>query len=140
MKNIDILAIGDLVIDAFIKIEDAEVNCDIDKQNCRLSMRFGDKIPYESVEICNAVGNSANASVSASRLGLSSALLSYIGNDQNGKDCVMELEKNNVSTQFVRVEDGKKTNYHYVLWYDVDRTILVKHEKFSYKLGDIDGP
>ena len=128
------------MIDAFIKIEDAEVNCDIDKQNCRLSMRFGDKIPYESVEICNAVGNSPNVSVSASRLGLSSALLSYVGNDQNGKDCIAELEKNNVDTEYVKVDDGKKTNYHYVLWYDVDRTILVKHEHFNYSLGHISIP
>lgn len=140
MKNIDILAIGDVVVDAFIKLEDAEVNCDVDKENCRLSVRFGDKVPYESVEICNAVGNSANAAVSASRLGLSSALLSYIGNDQNGKDCIASLEKENVQTQFVRVEEDKKTNYHYVLWYDVDRTILVKHEAFSYNLGEIDSP
>ncbi len=140
MKQIDILAIGDVVIDAFIKIKDAEVNCDIDKENCKLSLRFGDKVPYESVEICNAVGNSSNASVSASRLGLSSALLSYIGNDQNGKDCLAELEKNGVQTQYVKTEDGKKTNYHYVLWYDVDRTILVKHEKFNYDLEEIEKP
>jgi sugar/nucleoside kinase (ribokinase family) len=26
------------------------------------------------------------------------------------------------------------TNYHYVLWYDVERTILVKHAPFPYKL------
>ena len=63
MKHIDILAIGDTVIDAFIRIEEAEVNCDVDKENCKLSLRFGDKVPYESVEICNAVGNSANAAV-----------------------------------------------------------------------------
>jgi ribokinase len=140
MKNIDILSIGDLVIDAFIRLEDAEVNCDVNKQNCMLSMRFGDKIPYESVEICTAVGNSPNASVSAARLGLSSALLSYVGNDQNGKDCIAELQKNGVSTDFVRTEDGKNTNYHYVLWYDVDRTILVKHEHFNYSLKDVPAP
>ena len=57
MEKIDILAIGDTVIDAFIRLKDAEVTCDIDKENCRISMRFGDKVPYESVEICNAVGN-----------------------------------------------------------------------------------
>ena len=136
-KQLDILAIGDIVVDAFIKLKDAEVNCDENKENCRLSVRFGDKVPYESVEICNAVGNASNASVSASRLGLSSALLTYVGGDQDGKDCVAELEKNNVGTSFIRTEKDRKTNYHYVLWYDVDRTILVKHETFDYNLGDI---
>ncbi len=140
MANLEILAIGDVVIDAFIKLQDVEVICDENKQNCKLAVRYGDKVPYESVEICNAVGNAANASVSAARLGLNSALLTYVGNDQNGKDCIESLKSNNVNLDFVRTEDGKKTNYHYVLWYDVDRTILVKHEQFNYQLGDIGEP
>jgi ribokinase len=139
-KQIDILAIGDITIDAFIKLKDAEVSCDIDHENCKLSFRFGDKVPYESVDVFNAVGNGANAAVSASRLGLSSAVLTYIGNDQNGKDCIAELQKNNVDTQYVRTEDGKHTNYHYILWYDVDRTILVKHENFKYSLNGVAVP
>ena len=140
MKNLDILCIGDITTDAFIKLKDAEVHCDIDNENCKLCVRFGDKIPYESVEVVKAVGNSANASVSASRLSLSSGLLAYIGDDLNGKECLEELEKNNVITDYVRTEKGKNTNYHYVLWYDVERTILVKHEHFDYKLGDIGKP
>lgn len=139
-KKIDILAIGDVVVDAFIRLKDAEVICDENGKSCKLAVRYGDKVPYESVEICNAVGNSANAAVSASRLGLSSALLTYVGNDDNGKACIESLKKDGVITDFVRTEDGKKTNYHYVLWYDVDRTILVKHDTFSYNLGDIDSP
>ncbi|MEI6842886.1 MAG: carbohydrate kinase family protein [bacterium] len=136
----DILAIGDVVIDAFIRLKEAEVRCDEHKQNCKLCLSFADKVPYESVEICKAVGNSANASVSAARLGLNSALLSYVGNDRNGDECVEELQKNNVHTEYVRKEDGKVTNYHYVLWYDVDRTILVKHETYNYSLGNIEAP
>jgi sugar/nucleoside kinase (ribokinase family) len=140
MKNLDVLAIGDIVIDAFIRLENASVECEIDKTNCKLCVAFGQKIPYESVEICNAVGNSGNACVSAARLGVASGILTYVGNDQNGKDCVEELKKNNVDTSLVHTVDGQKTNYHYVLWYDVDRTILVKHETFDYQLGDIGSP
>jgi len=29
-------------------------------------------------------------------------------------------------------EENKKSNYHYVLWYDHERTILIKHEKYNY--------
>ncbi|MBA3732937.1 carbohydrate kinase family protein [Patescibacteria group bacterium] len=140
MLQTDILSIGDITTDAFIKISNAEVHCDIDKQNCKLCVNFGDKIPYDSVTLVKAVGNSANAAVSAARLGLNSALLAYVGDDENGKDDIEILKKNNVDTKYVRVEEGKKTNYHYVLWYDVDRTILVKHESFSYELGDIEPP
>lgn len=140
MKQIDILAIGDTVIDAFIKLKDAEITSDADGRNCRLSLRYGDKVPYESVEVYNAVGNSANVAVSASRLGLSSALYSYVGSDQNGKDCISSLEKDGVLTKYVHVDPDNKTNYHYVLWYDVDRTILVKHEHFKYNFENVEPP
>jgi sugar/nucleoside kinase (ribokinase family) len=140
MKNLDILAIGDITTDAFIRLEEAEVHCDIDKENCKLCVNFGEKIPYQSVDVVKAVGNSANASISGARLGLSTSLFAYIGDDQNGLDDVEELKRNNVDTQYIHTEIGKKTNYHYVLWYDVDRTILIKHETFNYDLGEIDHP
>ncbi len=129
-EQIDFLAIGDIVTDVFIRIKDAAVYCDIDEHNCKLSMRFGDKIPYESAEEIRAVGNSANAAVSASRLGVKSALMAHVGKDFHGDNCLSELEKNNVMTTYVQSHEGIPTNYHYVLWYDVDRTILVKHANF----------
>lgn len=49
MQEYDFIAIGDTVIDAFIRLKDAEAHCDIDGKNCKLSMDFGAKIPYEAV-------------------------------------------------------------------------------------------
>ncbi len=103
-------------------------------------MPFGDKIPFEYVKVVKAVGNSANAAVSAARLGLNTALVCNIGDDQNGKDCTIELRKNNVSTTYVKVNKGKPTNYHFVLWYEVDRTILVNHTEYEYRLPKINPP
>lgn len=134
MSTYDFLAIGDVVTEPFIRLLDAEAYCDLDQENCKLCMRFGDKIPYESAEICRAVGNSANAAVSAARLGVRSALLTYIGNDDIGKGNIEELEKNKVDTSMIKTIDGMPSNYHYVLWYDVERTILVKHTEFPYSL------
>ncbi len=125
------------MIDAFIRLKDAHVHCKVDTHACELCVRFGDKVPYESVHVIPAVGNSPNASVCASRLGLRSALVTNIGDDQNGKDCLEGLEKEGVSTEYVKTQVGKSTNYHYVLWYDVDRTILIKHAEFDLKFPDI---
>jgi len=133
-KKIELLAIGDIVIDAFIRLKDAHVHCNIDKEGCELCLRFGDKIPYESVTVIPAVGNSPNAAVSASRLGLRSALMTNIGHDKHGQDCLDRLKEEKINTEFVKVENGKITNYHYVLWYDIDRTILIKHESFDREL------
>lgn len=140
MKNFDFVAIGDTTIDAFIKIKEASVNCGINRENCQICFDFANKIPYESVTIVPAVGNSANAAVAATRLGLKSAFVGNVGADKNGKDCVDTFKANNVSADFVKIHKGKKTNYHFVLWYENERTILIKHENFDYAMPDIGSP
>jgi len=133
-KSYDLVAIGDIVTDAFIKLKDAHVHSKIDTTTSELCVRFGDKVPYESVEVLKAVGNCANAAVSASRLGLTSALVSTVGDDINGRECLLELEKNHVAVEYMTTNSEFPTNYHYVLWYDVERTILVKHAPFPHAL------
>ncbi len=130
--DLDFLAIGDIVTEPFIRLQDASVHCKIDNEACEICMRWGDKIPYESATVCAAVGNASNAAVSAARLGLKSALRAYVGNDEFGRQCLEVLGKEKVDTRYMVTENGKKTNYHYVLWYEDNRTILVKHEDFSY--------
>lgn len=139
-NNLDILAIGDITTDAFIRVKEASVNCDIDNENCKICLNFADKIPYEFVKVVPGVGNAANAAVSAARLGLKSALKAEIGNDRNGEECRETLEKDTVNTSYLTVHNGKATNYHYVLWYEDERTILIKHETFEYSLGNIGTP
>lgn len=136
----DFIAIGDTVTDAFIRLKEAEVHCDINKENCTICMRFGDKIPYEDVFVMPGVGNSANAAVSAARLGLKSALVANIGDDYFGKECLAVFEKEHVGTKYVAAHAGYKTNYHYVLWYGSDRTILIKHQDYPYRLPDFPAP
>lgn len=130
--RLDFLAIGDIVSEPFIKLKEASLMCEHGEENCQLCMAYGDKIPYESVKFVPAVGNASNAAVSASRLGLTSGLRAYVGNDNYGAECLQVLASEKVSTEYMVTEDGKKTNYHFVLWYESDRTILVKHEEFSY--------
>ena len=136
-NNFDFVAIGETTIDAFIRLKDAKVHCDANNENCQLCVNFGAKIPYESVTEIAAVGNAGNAAVSASRLGLNSALVANVGADDNGKKCINSLKKDGVNTDFVIINPDKDTNYHYVLWYEKERTILQKHSHFDYKLPDI---
>lgn len=139
-KNYDFLAIGETTMDAFIRLKDAKVHCNINNEDCELCVNFGAKIPFEMSKEIAAVGNAANAAVSASRLGLSSALVANIGKDENGQKCKKTLEKDGVSTEYLRVNPDKDTNYHYVLWYEMERTILQKHSAFDYKLPSIRKP
>lgn len=141
-QQYDFVAIGDTTIDAFIELsqEDATVTVDEKTGRKKLEMAFGGKLPYKDVVVVNAVGNSANASVAAHRLGLRSALVSSLGHDRNGSDCLDTLRKEGIDTDFVKIHEGKKTNYHYILRYGAERTILIKHEEFPYMLPNFQTP
>ncbi len=139
-EQIDFLAIGDIVVDAFIRIEDAKVEKDKERGIFNLCISFGNKIPYKFVEVVYAVGNSPNASVSANRLGLNSSLVTSIGGDMEGQRCLDTLNEEGVGTDFVSKFDDFVTNYHYVLWYEDERTILVKHQDYPYSLPSLETP
>lgn len=139
-KDFDFVAIGDITSDAFIRIKDAKVLCDEGGKKCDLALRFGDKVPYESVEEVKAVGNAANAAVSATRLGLNTAFVTNLGDDHHGAECLATLKNNRVADDFVKIHKDKETNYHYVLWFEEERTILIKHQEYDYQFPDIGNP
>ncbi len=137
-QSFDFIAIGDTVIDAFIRVSAGHIQ--ETAHGREICLPYGMKVPFDEVYILPAVGNSANASVSAARLGLKSALLTSLGKDAYGEQCITQLAKEGVAANFVRQEEGKKTNYHYVLWKDDDRTILIKHELFTPVIPDLGTP
>ena len=128
----DFIAIGDTTVDEFIKLKEAHVSCDINHEDCTISMKWGDKIPYDFSVLVPAVGNAANAAVAAARLGLSSGFISNVGRDRFGEDILATFKKEGVDTRYVAVNDGIPTNHHYVLWYGAERTILIRHEAYPY--------
>jgi sugar/nucleoside kinase (ribokinase family) len=133
MSQFDILSIGDVVTDAFIKLfdEDAQVISD-GKDGKLLAMPFATKLPFDHSEVIPAVGNAANAAVAFARLGLKTGFVANVGNDAQGREIIAALEHNDVDSGFIRINRGKMSNYHYVLWYKEERTILIKHEEYDY--------
>ncbi len=131
---LDMLAIGDTAIDTFIRLTDAHVTCSVNNETCEICMRWGDKIPYESATEVPGVGNAANAAVAGSRLGLRTSLRAYVGEDDLSGRVLERLAAEGVDTSLLVRQEGKHTNYHYVLWYGSERTILIKHERYDYGL------
>lgn len=131
-NGLDVITVGDIVTDAFIKLlDDQAVTYKNDDGNW-IAMKFGTKVPFDHVEVLEAVGNASNAAVAFARLGLKTAFITNVGGDQAGRDMINSLHKEGVDYRFVRVNPGKKSNYHYVLWYKDERTILIKHEEYKY--------
>jgi ribokinase len=132
MEDFDVVSVGDIVTDAFVKLFDEDAKTYDDEGKKWLAMPFGTKIPFQQAYVIEGVGNAANAAVALARLDLKSSFVTNVGGDQHGIDMIHALHKNKVDTRFVRVNPGKISNYHYVLWYKDERTILIKHEEYDY--------
>ena len=132
MNKLDVISVGDIVTDAFIKLIDEEAHTYDNEDGKWLAIPFATKVPFDHVEVIEGVGNAANAAVSFARLGLESGFVTNVGDDKYGRDMIRALHKNKVDTRFVRINPDKISNYHYVLWYKEERTILIKHEEYDY--------
>lgn len=129
-----VLAIGDIFTDAFIKLKDEEARIITDEEGVEwLGVKFGQKMPYDAVDIVSSVGPSPNASVSFSRLGLRSGLMAWLGDDQVGRDSYTYLKQQGVDTSTLATEPDTKSTYWCVLRYGADRTMLVKNEDYTYE-------
>lgn len=132
MSQFDVLSVGDVVTDAFIKLLDDRAEVYESDQGPKLAIPYATKIPFEKSVVLPAVGNSANAAANFAKLGLKSGFVSNVGDDSIGRDTITYLKSIGVDTRFVHINPGKKSNYHYVLWYQADRTILINHEEYDY--------
>lgn len=128
-----ILAVGDIFTDAFIQLDEAYAKVHVDEDGSEwLSVPYGDKPPYEKVDIVKSVGPSPNAAVSFVRLGIESGLVSWLGDDQAGRESLEYLQEQGVDTTDMITQPGSASSYWYVLRYKADRTMLVKSEKYEY--------
>lgn len=132
MSQTDVICVGDVVTDAFIKLKDDRASVHQTSKGPVLAMPFATKIPFDHAEILHAVGNAANAAVNFSKLGLNAGFVANVGGDSAGRDIINTLHKEGVDSRFVRINPHKNSNYHYVLWYKEERTILIKHEEYDY--------
>lgn len=128
----DVIAVGDVVTDAFIRLFEDQATTFENEHGNWLAMPFGTKLPFEKAEVIEAVGNAANAAASLTKLGVRTAYITDVGGDAHGRDIIKALQDRGINTKFVKVHNDKKSNYHYVLWYQEERTILIRHEEYDY--------
>src|SRR3569833_3176942 len=131
-SQLDVLSVGDVVTDAFIKLLDEEERVEKRPDGNWLAIPFGSKVPFDHAEVIEGVGNAGNAAVAFARLGLKSGLVANVGVYGFGRDIINAHHKIGDDTRFIQINPGKKSNYHNVLWYKEERTILIKHEEYDY--------
>jgi sugar/nucleoside kinase (ribokinase family) len=124
----DFVAIGDITTDCFIKLREAE---ELTSHGVvELCMPFGTKLEYESATEVWGTGNASNAALCVAKLGFSAALVSSVGDDDNGKKILESLRSRGVATDYLTVHKNMKTNYYYILQHGAERTILLKHQPY----------
>lgn len=129
----DSIAIGDATLDAFLWIHEAEVNCEIDKENCKLLINYADKSIVDRLEFTIG-GNSCNNAVSLTRLGKNVAYFNISGQDANRDWIVRELVKEAVDTSLMQPLLGRPCNYATTIIFKGERTQLIYHDKHEYSV------
>lgn len=134
--SFDLITIGDSTIDTFIKIHDATVECDINHEECKLCVRYGDKIPVEGIARAVA-GNAANVASAAAKLGVKTAIYTNLGGDSDGALIKKTLEDAGVAADYINTDNTKTSNTSIVLSFQGERTIFVYHQPWYYHLPDV---
>ncbi|MBI2003218.1 MAG: carbohydrate kinase family protein [Candidatus Wildermuthbacteria bacterium] len=137
-KRFDFIGVGDAQFDMFLELaEQVKVLEDPDTRAQYLALENAQKIPIARLTNVYAVGNSVNASVGASRLGLTSALYTHLGNDDIALRETQVLKDEGISLRYVRRDEDRASNISVVLNYQGERTILVHHEPRAYNLPSL---
>ncbi|OGL72999.1 hypothetical protein A3F28_03935 [Candidatus Uhrbacteria bacterium RIFCSPHIGHO2_12_FULL_57_11] len=132
----DIISIGDATLDTFVRVSEASVLCDVNREACLLCFNYADKIPIERLDR-TAAGNAANNAVGSSRLGMKAAFYSVIGDDEIGHLIYSTMRVERVATDYLQVDPKNESNYSVVLSYKGERTILVYHAPRVYRLPEM---
>lgn len=135
-NTFDLITIGDSTIDTFIKIHDATIECDINKKDCRICIKYGEKIPVDSISH-SVAGNAANVAAGSQKIGLKSAIYTNLGDDENGHLIKKKLLQSKVSPEYIQIHPGKESNLSVVLTFKGERTIFVYHQPWDYSLPEL---
>jgi len=129
----DLITIGDSTVDTIITIDEAEVKCGLDKEECLLCFNYAEKIPIKN-NVYSIGGNAANVAVGCKKLGIKTAIVTELGKDTNGFAIKDALNRAGVDTKYAKILQGKQTRYAIVLNYQGERTILSYHTDRKYSL------
>ncbi|MDA1337441.1 MAG: carbohydrate kinase family protein [bacterium] len=133
-QKFDVICIGDTMHDVFLELSQETKVVQDTKGKEYLGLVYAEKIPVDKLTAISAVGNSANVAIGISRLGLKSALYTMLGEDSIAQETLGVFKKEGVAKDYIIIDKGTRSNFSVVLNYKAERTILVYHERRTYKL------
>ncbi|HJN85326.1 MAG TPA: PfkB family carbohydrate kinase [Patescibacteria group bacterium] len=130
----DVTTIGDIKLDVFIDLgNDAAVHCDLNREDCLMEIKYGEKIPVDSA-VTMMAGSAPNVSIGIRRLGGASSIVSVLGGDSTATLAIDRLKKEGISTKHVTVVEGTRSSFSAILNFKGESTVLAVHEPHEYSL------
>ncbi|MCH7641466.1 carbohydrate kinase family protein [Patescibacteria group bacterium] len=123
MNELDLLSIGDASLDVFLTPTESETFCEVDTHKSLLCFTYGDKIPVKDLSMSTG-GNAANNALGTRRLGVNSAVVLTLGDDDMGSSIVASLESEGVNTEFIAKQPETSSNYSTIISVSGERTIF----------------
>ncbi len=130
-----ILCIGHITSDTFLKVEDVDIYCDLNTEECKVSFGFGSKVPVKEV-FYSIGGGAANAAVGLSKLGHEVFAASILGKDSKGSEILADLAGNKVDISYIE-QDNNSTDQASIISYGFERTIFTYSYPRKYSIQNI---
>jgi len=125
VRNYDVITVGGVTMDAFMKLHDTHDKYHFDEKTGELCFRHGEKINVERYDFCMG-GDAANVAVGLSRLGLKATLCAETGDDEFSIKIRNALARENIERLLVIQKPGR-SNFSVIINYKGDRTIFSEH-------------
>lgn len=130
----DVISLGTATADVFLRSEGMQVEGTESEKN--LCFRLGAKLEVNEIYFGYG-GGGTNSAVTFGRRGLNTAVIVQVGDDNNGRKILADLQKENIDTGLINVHSGH-TDYSTILWApDGNRTILVYRGKTKLEVEDV---
>ena len=131
-EGLELLSIGDASLDVFITPTETETLCRLDDKDCLICFSYGDKIPVKDLHF-SVGGNAANNAVGTRRLGVNSAAVLTLGDDDIGSQIIDTLKSEGVDTSLTVQQSNTKSNYSTIVVFAGERTIFSHKTPRNYE-------
>ncbi len=123
---LDLLCIGDSVVDIFLEIPPENRHFGLNRETKKLFIDLGYKINLKGYTK-DVGGNATNTAIGVSRLGKRVGLCTEIGDDEFSHFILNKLEAEKINTNLMIKDKNTKTSFSVSLNYLGERTLLVEH-------------
>lgn len=132
----DIITIGDCTIDTFLVINEASLEEDLEHNEIKLCLEYGDKIPIKTSHQ-SVGGNAANVAFGLRKQGYNTGIVTELGDDINGHVIQQKLENAGLNTEYFQMHKNRSSRYAMVISYKSERTVLSYYADRNYSLPDL---